>query len=118
LKLSSTIFKWEVQNKIDSLETLFHSKFVVVGSDGKSQLKNQYISRLKSGSFVHDSIKVEEQTAVVSGNTAIVSGKGRFYVTLSGNKVQLHLSYMEVFTRENIRKQWQVLAMKANILDN
>jgi hypothetical protein len=117
LKFSDQIFKWEVENKIDSLEKVFHEKFVVIGSDGNSQLKNQYINRLRSGSFVHNSINVETDTAIVSGNTAIVSGKGRFSVTVSGSKVELHLSYMEVFIREDNIKNWQVLAMKANVLD-
>jgi hypothetical protein len=117
LKLSDQIFKWEVENKIDSLEIVFHGNFVVVGSDGNGQLKNQYINRLKSGSFVHNSINVEADTAIVSGNTAVVSGKGKFSVTISGNKVELHLSYMEVFTRENNKKNWQVMAMKASILE-
>jgi hypothetical protein len=117
LKLSDTIFRLEVENKIDSLENVFHEKFIVISSDGNSQLKNQYIDRLKSGSFIHDSINIEENSAIVSGNTAIVSGKGKFAVTVSGKKIELHLSYMEVFTRENSSKAWKVLAMKANILD-
>jgi len=116
-QLSNDIFKWEVENNIDSLEKVFHEKFVVIGSDGNSQLKNQYINRLKTGSFVHNSIKVEQDTAIVSGNTAIVSGKGKFSVTVSGNQIELHLAYMEVFTRENDKKSWQVMAMKASVLE-
>lgn len=117
LQLSNDIFKWEVDNKIDSLEKVFHEKFVVVGSDGNSQLKNPYINRLKSGAFVHDAINVEENSAIVSDNTAIVTGKGMFSVTVSGNKIKLHLSYMEVFTRTASKNPWQVIAMKANILE-
>lgn len=117
LQLSNDIFKWEVDNKIDSLEKVFHEKFVVVGSDGNSQLKNPYINRLKSGAFVHDAINVEENSAIVSDNTAIVTGKGMFSVTVSGNKIKLNLSYMEVFTRTDSKNPWQVIAMKANILE-
>lgn len=117
LQLSNDIFKWEVDNKIDSLEKVFHEKFVVVGSDGNSQLKNPYLNRLKSGTFVHDAINVEENSAIVSDNTAIVTGKGMFSVTVSGNKIKLNLSYMEVFTRTDSKNPWQVIAMKANILE-
>lgn len=117
LKLSDDIFKWEVENKIDSLEKVFHEKFTVVAADGNSQSKSQYISQLKTGAFVHDGITVEENNAVIAGNTAIVSGKGKFAVTISGNKVQFRLSYMEVFTRDEYKKDWKVLAMKATILD-
>lgn len=116
LKLSGQIFKWEVENKIDSLSTVFHEKFVVLSSDGSSQFKTGYLDRLKSGTFNHDSIDVDENAATVTGNTAIVTGKGKFAVTISGNKVALRLSYIEVFTRENAKKSWKVLAMKASII--
>jgi hypothetical protein len=116
LKLSAQIFKWEVENKIDSLATIFHEKFVVLSSDGSSQFKDGYINRLKSGKFNHDNIDVEENAATVTGNTAIVTGKGKFAVTVSGNKLALRLSYIEVFTRENVKKPWKVLAMKASII--
>lgn len=117
LKLSNDIFKWEVENKIDSLEKIFNENFIVIGSDGNSQSKEQYLKRLSSGAFVHESIKVEENSAVVLSNTAVVSGKGIFSVNLSGKKVQLHLSYMEVFIRENSKSPWQILALKASVLD-
>jgi hypothetical protein len=116
LGLSAQIFGWEVENKVDSLEAIFHDKFFVTGSDGTSQNKPQYIARLRSGDFVHNKITVEDNTVTISGNTALVSGKGTFDVTVSGKPVSLHLSYLEVFTRGEINKRWKVLAMKANVL--
>ncbi len=116
LKLSEKIFQWEVANKIDSLASVFHEKFVVLSSDGSSQFKESYLNRLKSGNFIHESIDVEENAATVTGNTAVVTGKGKFTVSLSGKKVVLRLSYIEVFTRVNHKKPWQVLAMKASII--
>lgn len=89
---------------------------MVLSSDGSSQFKTGYLDRLKSGTFNHDSIDVDENAATVTGNTAIVTGKGKFAVTVSGNKVALRLSYIEVFTRENAKKPWKVLAMKASII--
>lgn len=117
LQLSDQIFKWEVENKIDSVANIFHEQFLVVGSDGTAQTKAQYIARLKSGNFIHDSIDVEDNKITVSDNTAIVIGKGKFNVTVSGKKASLHLSYMEVFTRTNANAGWKVLAMKANLLE-
>ncbi|MFV8361406.1 DUF4440 domain-containing protein [Flavobacterium sp. LS1P3] len=117
LTLSSTIFKWEVENKIDLLENIFDEKFVVVGGDGSSQNKTQYITLLRSGNFEHNSIDITEQTATVVNNTATVVGKGRFTVTISGNKITLLLSYIEVFTRPNAKKPWKILAMHATVLE-
>ena len=117
LKLSNQIFKWEVENKIDSVESIFHDKFLVVGADGNPQTKTQYIIRLKSGNFIHNSIDVEENTVTVADNTAIVIGKGKFNVSISGKRASLHLSYIEVFTRKNSYLPWAVLIMKANVLE-
>jgi len=117
LGLSKQIFAWEVDNKIDSLANLFDEKFVVVSSSGETQSKKQYITRLKSGSFNHNGIEVEENTAMVVNNTAMVIGKGKFTVTVSGNNKLLHLSYTEVFTRAGATKPWKLLAMHATMLE-
>jgi hypothetical protein len=116
LKLSATIFSWEVANKIDSLEQVFDERFVVVSGDGSSQNKKQYMAVLRSGNFVHNSINVSESIATVVDNTATVIGKGTFTVTISGNTISLPLSYIEVFTRANNKRDWKVLAMHATVL--
>ncbi len=118
LNLSKQVFTWEVDNKIDSLENLFDEKFVVVSSNGESQFKKQYIARLKSGNFTHNSIEVEENSASVVNNTALVVGKGKFNVTVSGKTLTLHLSYTEVFTRGGAKKRWSLLAMHASVLEH
>lgn len=117
LKLSEKIFTWEVSNQIDSLEKVFDDKFVVVGGDGSSQYKKQYIAVLRSGNFIHNSIDISESVATVVNNTATVVGKGKFTVTVSGNKITLPLSYIEVFTRPSSKKPWTVLAMHATVLE-
>ena len=116
LKLSDQIFKWEVAGKIDSLDKVFDNKFVVVSSAGEQQTKAQYIARLKSGNFVHNSIDVLENSATVSDNTATVIGKGIFGVKVGGKKLSIRLSYIEVFSRAGVDKPWSVLAMHASAL--
>lgn len=116
LNLSHKIFKWETSNQIDSLQQAFADKFIVVSSTGESQVKAAYIARLQSGSFVHNKIDVQQDTAIVAGNTAIVIGKGLFNVTISSNTLSLMLSYTEVFSRANEAALWKVLAMHASII--
>lgn len=117
LQLSADIFKWEVENNFTALENIFHEQFVVFSSNGMNQFKKDYLIRLQSGNFIHNSILVEENKATVTENTAVVTGKGKFAVTVSGNKRDLHLDYIEVFTRKDATSPWKVLAMKATILD-
>jgi hypothetical protein len=116
LKLSSKIFEWEVTGKIDSLDNVFYPTFIVVSSDCSFSQKEVYFKRLKSGNFIHNSIDIEDNSALIAGNTATVVGKGNFNITVSGTKLALHLSFMEVFTREAADKPWKVLAMKASKL--
>jgi Domain of unknown function (DUF4440) len=116
LQLSTQIFKWEVDNKIDLIENVFHKNFVVVSSNGDIQNKENYIARLASGNFVHNSIDIEQSKATVVDNTATVVGKGKFVVTIAGTKIILQLLFIEVFTRKNKKSTWKVLAMKASNL--
>jgi hypothetical protein len=118
LALSKEIFNWEVGDKVDSLENIFHEKLVVVNGLGVSQDKKQYLANLRSGNFVHNSIEVEENTAMVVNNTATVVGKGKFTVTSSGNKSMRRLSYIEVFTRVTAKEPWKLLAIHATVLQN
>lgn len=115
--LSRSFFKLEVENNIDSLETILHEKFVAVSSTGSIQNKSQYTDRLKNGNFVHNRIDIEESKVTLSENTATVIGKGKFTITVSGTTNTLHLSYMLVFTRSNPDNAWKLLALKANALE-
>ena len=117
LTVSEKLFKWEVENNIDSLDQLWDEQFVVVGGAGDVQTKQQYLATLRSGNFVHNNIVVEENTARVANGTATVVGKGKFTVTISGNKVTLRLSYIEVYTK-NREGRWKLLALHATVLPN
>ena len=114
LRLSNTMFTWEVNDQTDSLSNLFDESLSIVNSRGDIQNKTQYLATLRSGDFKHDSISVEQNVATVKDNTATVIGKGEFVMTVSGNKVRRHLSYMEVLIREE--QHWKLLALYASVL--
>ncbi len=116
LNLSKQIFNLEVENKIESLADLMHEKLTVVNSKGETLNKDQYIATFKSGSFIHNSIEIEENKVTVLENTATVSGKGNFNITAGGNNVIRHLSYLEIFINTN--SGWKLIALKASVLPN
>jgi hypothetical protein len=116
LALSKTIFRWETTNQLDSLANIFDQKFMVVSGTGEIQKRDQYLTTLRSGNFVHNNIDVEDNAATVENSTATVVGKGKFTVTISGNKVTLPLSYIEVFTK--VRNSWKLLALHFGVLPN
>jgi len=116
LELSKTIFRWDTTNQVDSLANVFDQKFTVVNGTGEIQKRDQYLTTLRSGSFVHNNIDVEENIATVENSTATVVGKGEFTVTISGKKATLHLYYIEVFTK--IRDTWKLLVLHVGVLPN
>lgn len=117
LKISSQFFRWEVENKIDSVASILAEQFVAASSDGSTIKKKDYIERLSAGNFTHNAITVSEQSAVISGNTAIVIGAGKFDMTVSGRQRISQLSYIEVFIRERNGKPWKMLALKASAIN-
>jgi hypothetical protein len=116
LKLSAKIFRWEVENKFDSLKNTLADRLVVLNSAGATQTKPEYITRLKSGGFVHNDIQVEQCAAVVADNTGTVTGKGLFKVTVNGKQSAMHLTYLEVFTRSSSKTEWKLLALHASVI--
>jgi hypothetical protein len=114
--LSSKVFTWEVDNKIDSIADVFDEKFMAFTSSGDKQNREKYLSVLRSGSVIHNSIEIEETTASVVNNTATVAGKGKFTITVNGNKRTIHLSYLEVFVRRDEQSPWKMLALHAGLL--
>ncbi|WP_162852434.1 nuclear transport factor 2 family protein [Dinghuibacter silviterrae] len=116
-EVSTAIFRLEVSGRLDSLDALLDPRMVFSALDGRIESRDQYLQRLKGGNFMHNSIEVEESNEVVAENTAIVTGKGTFVVTVSGTKTSLHLSYIEVFVRPEPAGAWKLIALKATPLN-
>jgi hypothetical protein len=112
--LSKDMFRWEVENKIDSLANLFDERLLVVSSKGEIRNKSEYLSTFTSGTIVHNSIEVEESVAKIAGNFATVAGKGRFSITRSGIRSSIHLSYAKIFIQ--VKEKWKLLALHASII--
>ena len=113
LELSKSIFRWDTTNQVDSLANIFHQKFMVVSGTGEIQKRDQYLTILRSGNFVHNNIDVEENIATVENTTATVVGKGKFTVTISGNKITLSLSSIQIFIK---LEQMEIIALHFSVL--
>lgn len=114
LQLSARIFEWEIHNQFDSLQFFLDDNFKVVTSRGDVQTKKQYITTLQSGTISHDTIRIEHTEVTTTGSTAVLIGKGLFQMTVSGNKVVRHLSYMEVFIKR--KNGWMALSLYASVI--
>jgi hypothetical protein len=116
LNLSKKIFRLEVDGKMDSLANLFDDRLMIVSSSGVKKNKQEYLSDLKMGKPVHNSIQVKEAVVNLFGNTAVVVGKGVFVVAINAIEATFNLSYMEVFAKDD--KSWKLVALHASRLSN
>jgi Domain of unknown function (DUF4440) len=112
LNLSKTMFRWEVENKIDSFETHLDDGLLVLGSNGVVRTKEVYVAELKNPKLVHNSINIQEAKASVKGKTAVLIGKGVFILTFDGTKRELNLVYMQTFIKE--KGIWKLIGLQAS----
>jgi hypothetical protein len=114
--LSKSLFNWEINNNIDSIDNLLHDQLIVVNSKGETLSKSQYLATFQSGTMTHNSIEIEESKTTILNKTAIVAGKGIFNITAGGNNMIRHLSYIETFIKT--KDGWKLLALKASVIPN
>ncbi len=100
LNLSKTMFRWEVENKIDSFAIHLDDQLAVLGSNGVVRTKEVYLTELKNPKPVHNSITIQESKVCIKGKTAVLVGKGIFILTYDGTKRESNLVYMQVYIKE------------------
>ncbi|MBK8053929.1 MAG: DUF4440 domain-containing protein [Saprospiraceae bacterium] len=94
-------FKWLVDKQIDSLTTLLHDDVFYIHSNGWKENKTEVIANILSGKLTYNDVRVQESTVRIVDNTAVVTGKGTFYVSLEGKSSEFNLFYTEVYVMTN-----------------
>ncbi|MFZ1526372.1 MAG: nuclear transport factor 2 family protein, partial [Saprospiraceae bacterium] len=76
-----------------------------IHSNGWKESKAEVIANILSGKLTYNDVKVHESAVRIVDNTAVVTGKGTFYVSLEGKPSEFHLFYTEVYvmTESGIR---------------
>lgn len=101
LSLHNKKFKWMIGGKMDSLENILHPDLLYIHSNGWTETKADLLSNLKNGKLQYHNVHIKESQVRVSGNTAIVTGKGVFSVSLEGKQSEFPLYYTEVYVLDN-----------------
>lgn len=104
LQLSLEKFRWKTEGKVDELASLFDDELVFIHLTGHTTSKKEWISQMKSGSFVYNKIEQKEASAKIYGTAAVLVGKAKF--TVNGGSVY-HLVYTEVYTKKN--NNWKLV---------
>jgi len=104
LDLSEEKFQWKTSGKFDLIEELFDDELVFIHITGNVTTKADWISQLKSKTFVYNKIEIKNASAKVYGNTAVLVGRAKF--AINGGSV-FHLIYTEVYTKKN--NKWKLV---------
>lgn len=114
LKLHETKFRWMVQQKLDSLNSILDDRIQYVHSNGWVQTKKEISDDLRSGKLTMKKVTVTEATARVYKGFVIVNGKGIFNVLVEGKPVDINLLYTEVYAKR--ANGWLLVSRHANKL--
>jgi uncharacterized protein DUF4440 len=106
-----TLRKAMVDPDKTTLERLTSSKLSYGHSSGKVEGKSSFVESLVSGSSDFVSIKLNEQTVIVSGNTAIVRHVLEGATNDGGKAGTVKLSVLLVWNQKGTA--WQLLARQA-----
>ncbi|WKZ58971.1 MAG: nuclear transport factor 2 family protein [Cyclobacteriaceae bacterium] len=112
LNLSKQKFVWLIEKQRDSLDLLLDDRLMYIHSNGWTQSKVEVFDDIQSGKLVYKQIDVEAIQVRLYGNTAIVTGTGRFQGSREDKEFDLPLSYTEVYVKEG--KRWVLVSRHAN----
>ena len=110
LNLSLEKFRWKTEGKIDLVKDLFDDELIFIHITGHITSKKDWISQMKSGSFVYDKIELKEHSSKIYGNTAVLVGKAKF--TVNGGSVY-KLVYTEVYIKKN--EKWKLVNLHTTL---
>ena len=115
LKAESLRFKAQVSKDSGYLKQVLDKDLVYLHSSGKKDDRQSYIASLFNGQLSYLSIDPEEMNAVIDGKIAWITGKARAKVKVeSGQELNLHLSYLDVYKYHDGR--WQMVAWQSTRL--
>ncbi len=90
-------FRWLIDKQVDSLSYLLHDEVYYIHSNGWKETKDEVLQNIQSGKLAYTDIKVHESDVRILNKTALVTGKGTFYVNMEGKPYEFNLFYTEVY---------------------
>lgn len=114
LNLSKRKFDWLIQKQRDSLDLLLDNRLMYIHSNGWTQSKVEVFDDMQSGKLVYKHVDIDATQVRLYGNTAIVTGTGRFQGSREDKEFDLPLSYTEVYVKKG--KRWLLVSRHSNRL--
>jgi len=104
-------FDAQVSKNYTVLEQVLSDDLVYTHSNGNTDSKKSYIQSIRDGKSRYDAINVEDQKVRIYGNTAIINGVCMIKAMNSGQTINTHLKYTDVYVRKG--NQWQMVAWQS-----
>ena len=112
IDLSKKRIEWLLENKADSLASLYDENSITVHGNGLIKTAKEQIDDVRGGRITYKSIEVKENTVKDFGSTAVLVGKGVFKISLNGQDMTYNMVYMEVYQKKD--NQWKLIARQAS----
>lgn len=114
LNLSKQKFVWLIEKQRDSLDLLLDDRLMYIHSNGWTQSKVEVFDDMQSSKLVYKQVDIDLTQVRLYGNTAIVTGTGRFHGSREDKEFDLPLSYTEVYVKQG--KRWLLVSRHSNRL--
>lgn len=112
LTLSKKRIQYLLENKVDSLASIYDDNSMTVHTNGMIKSKAEHLEDVKNGRPVYKSIEVKNATVKDFGTTAILVGKGIFKIDMNGQEMNYNMVYTEVYNKT--KKGWKLIARHAS----
>ena len=112
LQLSKRKFSWLINKNFDSLNFALDDRLTFIHSNGWVQTKGELIADLKSGKLKYLNIEVLEASVRMYPKSAVVTGKGKFSVDMSGTTNTYDLTYTETYVLQ--KREWKLASRHAS----
>jgi len=100
INLSREKWLWMAERKVDALDALFHEDAFFVHM-GATMSKSQELGVIKSGGIEYKQADIQEVSARIIGDTAIVLNRIRLVALVGGNEAINPFVVTEVYVRQN-----------------
>lgn len=100
INLSKDKWLWMAERKVDALDALFHEDAFFVHM-GATMSKSQELDTIKGGGIQYKQADIQEVSARIIGNTAILLNRIRLVAVVGGNEVVNPFVVTEVYVQLN-----------------
>lgn len=100
ITLSKAKWQWMADKNVDTLDNLFHEKAMFVHMGGNWG-KEQELNIIKSGGIWYKKADIQEVSAEIIDNTAILLNKIVLLAVVGGNEVTNPFEVTEIYVKQN-----------------